>query len=241
MNKLLPLDKILLLNHYLSMNSNMLGLLVSISLILLILFFVFVLKKITHMNDELLRKIVHISVSNWWLLNLLYVSDVKYAIVGPIAFMFMNSIFVFKPKVGDKFGFVGKQRNYGLVYYPFSLGILVLLCYNNIIPYYAGTIGVLCMGYGDGFAAITGSIWGKSKIPFNTGGKTYLGSFVMVVVCNLVCVFTFALATDFSTISIIIASLIISIVASLVEMITPLGLDNISVPIITAVLAGAIL
>ena len=219
----------------------MLGLLVSMLLVLLILFFVFVLKKITHMNNELLRKIVHISVSNWWLLNLLYVGDVRYAIVGPIAFMFMNSIFVFKPKIGDKFGFVGKTRNYGLVYYPFSLGILVLLCYNNIIPYYAGTMGVLCMGYGDGFAAIAGTIWGKKKIPLETGGKTYLGSFVMVVVCNLICVFTFALTTDFSTLSIIIASLIISLVASLVEIITPLGLDNISVPLVTAILAGFIL
>lgn len=223
------------------MNSNMLGLLTSTALVILILFFVFVLKKITKMNNELLRKIVHISVSNWWLLNLLYVGDVRYAIVGPIAFIFMNSIFVFKPKVGEKFGFVGKQRNYGLVYYPFSLGILVLLCYNNILPYYAGTIGVLCMGYGDGFAAITGTIWGKQKIPLNTGGKTYLGSFVMAVVCNLICVLTFALTTDFSTISIVLASLVISIVASVVEMITPLGLDNISVPLVAAVLAGVIL
>lgn len=223
------------------MNSNLLGLLTSMALVFFILCLVFILKKITNMGNELLRKIVHISVSNWWLLNLIYVSDVKYAIVGPIAFMFMNSIFVFKPKLGDKFGFVGRQRNYGLVYYPFSLGIIVLLCYNNILPYYAGTIGVLCMGYGDGLAAITGSRWGKTKIPLNTGGKTYLGSFVMVVVCNFICVLTFALATDFSTISIVLASLVLSLVASFIEMITPRGLDNISVPVITAILAGVIL
>lgn len=230
-----------LLFHYLLMNSNMIGLLVSTSLVLLILFFVFILKKITHMNNELLRKIVHISVSNWWLINLFFVSDVKYAIVGPIAFTLLNSIFVFNPKFAAKFGFVGKKRNYGLVYYPISLGILVLLCYNNYLPYFAGTIGVLCMGYGDGLAAITGSKWGRLKVPLNTGGKTYFGSAIMVVVCNIICVLTLMFSTNYSTQTIVILSVVLSVVASFIEMITPLGLDNISVPLITAILAGVLI
>lgn len=97
------------------------------------------------------------------------------------------------------------------------------------------------MGYGDGFAAITGSIWGKKKIPLKTGGKTYLGSFVMLVVCNLISIIVLAFTTNLTTQSIIVASLIISFVASFTEMITPLGLDNISVPLLTAVLVGVII
>ena len=223
------------------MNSNVAGLIWSILFILTILAFVAVLKKTTKINDEILRKIVHIGVSNWWLINLHFKLDMEVVIIAPLVFMFLNAFAIMVPKVGEIFGFVGKKRNYGLIYYPFSISVLLYLCYSGYLPFYAGTIGVLCMGYGDGFAAITGTLWGNKKISLKTGGKTYLGSFVMAVVCNLVCVFTFALSTSFGTLQIIIASLIISIVSALVEMLTPLGLDNVSVPLIAAVLAGAIL
>ena len=96
------------------------------------------------------------------------------------------------------------------------------------------------MGYGDCFAAIFGTLFGKKKIPLPTGGKTYFGSIVMLIVCFLSCYFIFSFMTDFNIKMIILSSLLVSVAASLIEVITPLGLDNISVPLLCALIVGGL-
>ncbi len=223
------------------MNTDILGLIIATFLISLILLFVMLLKKKTNLSDEILRKIVHITVSNWWIFNLFFIKDPQIALIAPIIFICVNSIFVFKPESGVKFGFSSNTRNIGLVYYPISFLILIYFCYNNKLAYAAGTIGAMSMGYGDGFAALIGLKWGKRKVSKYTGNKTYLGTFFMAVICNFVSLITLTLMSDLSISSIVYFSIIIGLSGALIELVTPKNLDNLSVPLGLALITGMLL
>ncbi len=239
-NRVVWLDKLMSSGHYFIMNINCIGLLISIIYIGLVLSSSILIKKKTSVSDETVRKIIHILSANWWLILICYIKNPLFALSGPIVFLFVDSVFVFYPQFGKYIGCPERNRNYGLVYYPFSLIILIIYSYLGTLSLSAATIGVFCMGYGDGFAALFGSKFGKKKIPLPTGGKTYLGSFVMAIVCFFCSVIILILMSDLLFYQIIFSSIIISIVATFVEVVTPLGLDNISVPIISALIAGGL-
>jgi len=169
-----------------------------------------------------------------------FFDNILYAISGPIVFVFLNSLFVFYPEVGKVIGCPDKKRNLGLVYYPFSLIILILLVYLGDLELYAATVGVFAMGYGDGFAAILGFLYGDKKIPLATGGKTYLGSIVMLFVCIVSSFIIFSFMSDSTFLIKLLASILIGVAASLIEVISPLGFDNISVPLFVTLLAGGL-
>ena len=226
--------------HYFTMKTNYIGLFISVIYVASVLGLSVFIKAHTLVKDETVRKIIHILSANWWLILIKYINDPLIAVIGPLGFVFLDSLFIFYPKLGKPFGCSNKNRNFGLVYYPFSLIILILYSYLGALDISAATVGVFCMGYGDGFAAIIGSKWGKKKIPLPTGGKTYLGSFVMIIVCFVSSFIILTLMSDLTLTLIILSSILISLVASLVEVITPLGLDNISVPILSALIAGGL-
>jgi phytol kinase len=223
------------------MNINCIGLFISIIYIGLVLSFSILIKKKTSVSDETVRKIIHILSANWWLILIFYIKNPLFALIGPIVFLFVDSLFIFYPQFGKHIGCPKRNRNYGLVYYPFSLIILIAYSYLGTLSLSAATIGVFCMGYGDGFAALFGSKFGKKKIPLPTGGKTYLGSLVMAIVCFISSFLILIIMSDLLLYQIISYSIIISICATLIEVITPLGLDNISVPIISALIAGGLI
>ncbi len=222
------------------MNSNCLGLLLSFGYVFLVLFFAVLINNFTKEKDEIVRKTVHILSSNWWFILIHYIDNIYIASIGPLLFIFLNTTILFYTNLGKYIGSSDKKRAFGLIYYPFSLLILVFWTYSGFLPFYAATIGILSMGYGDGLAAIFGSLFGKKKVKLPTGGKTYLGSLIMLVVCFISSFIVLNYAIDITLVENIIFSLIIGLVATILEVITPLGLDNISVPLLSALLVGGL-
>jgi phytol kinase len=186
-------------------------------------------------SPEVVRKFIHIAVSNWWIILLYFFDNLAFALIGPISFVLINSIAVFSG-VANFLGVHDIKRNLGLIYFPISLMILVILCYTNILPVWAGTIGVFAMGYGDGLAALLGHAYGKKKI---WKQKSLLGSIVMCITTFIVIIIVgllYHLIQD-SVTSYILISILLSAVITLIELFTPSGLDNISVPLSAALLA----
>ncbi|MDY4799920.1 MAG: hypothetical protein SO157_11375, partial [Bullifex sp.] len=118
-------------------------------------------------------------------------------------------------------------RDNGLIYFPITLLVLTLCFYRGIITSRAVITGVLAMGYGDGLAALIGSKLGKHKYSVFGATKSYEGSAVMILTVFVIC-----LLLGYS----LPACLIIAVVSALLESVTPLGLDNLTVPILTALL-----
>ena len=220
----------------LDMNSNIVGLVASFAFLGIVIVFAFVLGKKTDISSETMRKIIHIGVSNWWFLEITMFTTLSYALVGPIFFIISNSLFTFLDW-GRFIGMNDRKRNYGLIYFPVTLLLLVVLQYQGVLPSIACTIGVLVMGYGDGLAALIGRKWGKRKLNIPSGGKTWLGTFVMFLVSFLVSFIGLMMASlPFG--SVVGVSLLVGVVSAFVEAITPLGLDNLTVPLLAAFIVG---
>lgn len=217
------------------MNSNVVGLLISFPFLALVIGIGIALKKWCSISSESMRKFIHIGVSNWWFLELKFFTTTGWALVGPITFIILNSLFTFLDW-GTALGLGDRKRNYGLIYFPVTLVILVLLQYSGLVSPLASTAGVLVMGYGDGLAALIGAKWGRREIPFNVSKKSYLGTLTMFGVSVAIIFGALFFFSDLSVGTVIVSALVIGAVSAVVEVLTPFGLDNLTVPLLAAVL-----
>ncbi|MFP4362363.1 MAG: diacylglycerol/polyprenol kinase family protein [Spirochaetia bacterium] len=220
---------------------NIVGLVVSYFYIFLFIGIATAAMKFGKISTGLSRKIIHIGVSHWWLIAMYFFTSPFWAMIGPITFIILNAL-SYKINIFEAMDAGGKKSNLGTVYFPISLLVLVLLAWNGNIPLYAGALGVLIMGWGDGLAAIVGSRGLKSpKINLFGINKSLSGTLTMFAVSIIVAVvilsvFNPALAVT----SILLQAGVLSLFATLIELFTPFGIDNLTVPILTAVFYQAV-
>jgi len=121
----------------------------------------------------------------------------------------------------------------GLVYYAITWTILAYVFFDNRVVI---AIGILAMSYGDGLASLLGSRYGRRKYTVFHDTKSYLGSLVMALATFgtlLVAVVYYSVPVS----SVLLLTILgIAMIAMVVEAVTPLGLDNLSVPFVVAVL-----
>lgn len=211
---------------------NVWGLVASYILIFLIIGISTVLQKNQLVGDEGARKFIHIGVSNWWILAMVFFTDenaVWYAVIAPFTFIVLNylSYRLNLVKAMER----GGKGNLGTVYFPISLLILVIVSFGLLKNPYIGAVGILVMGYGDGFAAVIGTAFGKHKLAF---GKSIEGSLTMFIVSYLVVLFISVMLMPISMA--LIVALGVAALATVVELVTPKGLDNLSVPLSTSLI-----
>jgi uncharacterized protein (TIGR00297 family) len=180
------------------------------------------------------RKIVHITVAHWWLLMMATIDLFWVAVIGPVSFIILNLISLksgmFKAMEDPQPG-----RNYGTVYFPVSLLVLVLSAWAGLIPLWVGGVGILVMGWGDGLAALAGLRFGKRSATIFGSRKSLIGTSVMFVASFAVtAILTAVFDPDLSLGLLLGRALATAVFASMVELLTPFGVDNITVPILTA-------
>jgi phytol kinase len=181
------------------------------------------------------RKVIHIGVAHWWLIAMAMMDDPWVASVGPLSFIIINATairFRLLPAM-DK---GADSRNWGTVYFPVSLLILVNLCWRGVMPSWVGGIGVLVLGWGDGVAALAGEgssaqgfrIWGGRKSATGTAAM-FAASFAVTIAFTLLFSQRFGSLLPAAGVAAVIAA-----AATVVELVTPLGIDNITVPLVVA-------
>lgn len=191
----------------------------------------YALYRIFHLSSETVRKLIHIGVSNWVFILVGCFENPMWALVGPIAFIVINAIFV-NSGAARLLGMGNRKRDNGLIYFPISLLVLALAWQRGIIEAHDVVAGTLVMGYGDGLAALIGSRWGRHKYSVLNAQKSWEGTVVMFFV-SLAVVLVFTPYT-------LPVAMVMALVASFFEAVTPLGLDNITVPLLT-VLSGVLI
>lgn len=206
---------------------NVWGLVGSYVLIFLIIGISTILQKKNIVGDEGARKFIHIGVSNWWILAMFFFKGddaVWYAMIAPFTFIILNylSYRLNLLKAMER----GGKGNLGTVYFPISLLILVALTFGVLDNPFIGAVGILVMGYGDGLAAVIGKKFGKKKLAFD---KSLEGSLTMFI-ASFIVVFAVAMFTQSVLISLLLA-MGVAAFATLIELVTPKGLDNLSVPL----------
>jgi len=89
------------------------------------------------------------------------------------------------------------------------------------------------MGYGDGCAALIGTKFKLKEFIFFKNTKTVLGSITMFIISFIAISILTLCFNQFSLLNV----LIVSAVATIIEAVSPFGLDNLAVPILTSILS----
>jgi phytol kinase len=203
--------------------NNQLGILISFVFVFAVIGISTLLNKNAILNDEGSRKFIHIAVSNWWILAMLTFDDPLWASFVPLMFVFINYLSM-KKSVFTAMERKSNKQEWGTVYYAISLLILAYVTFAADLAYIGG-IGILIMGYGDGFAALVGTRYGKHRLWFN---KSIEGASVVLSFGILIAGIFFAL---YSPNYWLLKSVIVGVVAMVVELCSPNGFDNLSLPL----------
>jgi phytol kinase len=125
-------------------------------------------------------------------------------------------------------------HNYGLVLYAISYTILALVFSSQ--PYILAA-GIIPLAYGDAAASLVGQKYGRHTYSIS-GKKSIEGSIAMFTVCFVGLSASFLFFSYFYTlpaVSFVLSALGVATLATAIEAITPKGLDNLVVPLCSAV------
>lgn len=227
------------------MHGDIWGLLLSVALILSCLISSFLVarhgrKAFGDLCPEIARKIVHIGVSNWFFIYCHVFESDLWPIIGLAGFAVINAVMNMSGGLHVLMGQESTKRNWGLVQYPISIIILIMLRHFGVGDMVCVGCGVLGMGYGDGLASIIGMKVRSKNLPGKTK-KTVAGSITMACI-TFVVVFLLNIfyKQGVEMTRLVLVSLLAGVCASFVEAYTPFGLDNISVPLTIYLIAGLI-
>lgn len=184
-------------------------------------------------DSELVRKVVHIGVGNvillaWWFQIPLWLG------VGA-SFLFSGlTLASYYVPILASINSVGR-KSLGTFFYTISFGLLIGWFWTIGEPQYA-VLGILVMTWGDGLAAIVGQRFGKH--PYKLWGvqKSWEGSLTMAAASFGVSSLLLLSTQGFQWQTVLI-SLIVAVTATGLEAFSKFGIDNLTVPVVSAALS----
>ncbi|WP_016952664.1 diacylglycerol/polyprenol kinase family protein [Anabaena sp. PCC 7108] len=193
----------------------------------LIICIAWVVSRFTDSEPEIIRKIVHIGTGNviliaWWLNIPPFVGIIASIFASFITLI--SYIFPILPGINS----VGRQ-SLGTFFYAVSIGVLVASFWDLHQPQYA-VLGIMIMAWGDGLAALIGKRFGKHKYTVFGSQKSWEGSLTVTLISYFICL-TILLITQGNIWQTWIVSLIVAVIATVLEAFSFLGIDNLTVPI----------
>ena len=212
--------------------NNLIGIIVSIIYIGMII----VSSKVFEKNGkEASRKYIHIMLSNWWIIAMIFFDNWIWASVLPFAFVFIN-YFSYKSniiKVMERDENDENKDSLGTVYYAISLLILAIATFGFAKNPAIGLCGIIVMGYGDGLAAVIGQAVKSKEFIINENKKSVAGCIAMFLV-------TFIIIAGYLTYveasGVLLKAILVAIVMTVIEAVSKKGTDNITVPLITSLI-----
>ena len=203
---------------------------IKFTLILLYLFSIFlisiVFQKYNKDSKEIVRKIIHIGIGPLIPIAQFLKIDQNSALIftgfGSLM-VFINYSYRLLPAIEDV-----ERKSYGTLFYCLSLFILIALFWDK--DPYALITGFFIMTFGDGLAGLIGKSFKSKTWIFFKQKKSLFGTATMfllslIVVCSVGYAQQKSLNFNF---------LIIAFFATLLEQISVLGIDNLFVPIFSA-------
>ncbi len=191
------------------------------------------LNRLRGTNAEFTRKIVHIGSGNvvliaWWL------QLPSWVLIGASFLASIIALISYFLPILPSINSVGR-KSLGTFFYALSIGVLAQWFWSIGEPQYLA-IGILVMAWGDGMAAIIGQKFGQHGYEILGVKKSWEGSLTMMGVSFIVTsVILLWVGVPLSTV--VIASFIVAMAAMGLEAFSKLGIDNLTVPLGSAVLA----
>jgi phytol kinase len=184
-------------------------------------------------DAEIVRKVVHIGVGHvillaWWLQIPLWLG------VAASGFFSAIALLSYRIAILPSINGVGR-KSLGTFFYAVSFGVLIAWFWSIQQPYYA-VIGILVMTWGDGLAALIGQRFGRHLYKLWGVQKSWEGSLTMLVASYTVS--SLILFTVQGNIwQTWVVSLAVAAIATGLEAFSKLGIDNLTVPVVSAAIA----
>jgi phytol kinase len=203
---------------------------------------IFIAVRIDKFPKNLKRKFLHIMIGNF-----VYVIPFFAFTTFPLNFpFFVASPFILltllvspalpfnlKNKISGLADITTDGHQFGLVLYAISYTILAFFFSAKS---YVMIAGILPMAFGDAAASIVGQKMGRHQ--FNIFSKKSIegttAMFTITFVSVTLSLLLFSYLCPFSTSTLLLASLGVAALATVTEVLTPKGLDNLTVPLISA-------
>lgn len=190
-------------------------------------------RRFTSANPEITRKIVHIGAGQvillaWWLQTPTWMgitASVLFSLVALLSYRYP-----ILPGING----VGRH-SLGTFFYAASIGLLTAAFWPMGLPQYAA-LGILVMTWGDGLAALVGQNFGRHRYKVLGSTKSWEGSLTMLLMSFTVSLLILGFTTGF-TASVLLIAALVALAATLLETLSFYGLDNLTVPLGSAVLA----
>lgn len=180
---------------------------------------------------EFTRKVVHIGVGMWAFGTAALFTDKWFAVIPPVAFIALNYI-SYRRNVFAAME-VADKSNLGTVYFPIAFAAIILLFFDLSKALMVALL--MPMTWGDAFAAILGRRFGRHRYAvFDRGAvrgasRSLEGSAAMFIFSFLSAAITLAIfGTPLD--AAILFGVVLALFATVVEAISPAGLDNLLVP-----------
>jgi phytol kinase len=186
-------------------------------------------------GSEFVRKVVHIGTGQiillaWWL-------NIP-AWVGISAGIFFSAVAIASyylpllPSINNV-----NRQSWGTCFYAMSIGILIALFWPIGKPEYA-VLGVLIMSWGDGLAGLIGQRFGQHRYLLWGSKKSWEGSITMAIVSTIMTLLVLLPnANNPQVWPIALIATIVGVASAGLETWGKWGIDNLTVPIGSAILA----
>ena len=204
---------------------------IAFTIVFLYLFLIFFIsiffKKYFSDNKEVLRKIIHIGIGPLIPLALYLKIDQNSALIFTSIIMLMiilNYLFEVFPTIEDV-----DRKSFGTIFYSLSLFILIFIFWNK--DPYALIAGFFIMTFGDGLAGLVGKNINSRSWILLQQKKSLVGTLTMFVT-SLIVVISLGYTQHNTT---FLSYFTIALIATLLEQFSILGIDNLIVPITSAI------
>ena len=178
------------------------------------------------------RKFIHIAVGMWAYGTVLLFEQRAWAIVPPLAFVAINALSYWRGTF--KAMETGEKGQLGTIYFPLSFAAIIWLLWGR--PHLV-VASLMPMTWGDALAAVVGQRIGQRRYVVGRCTRSLEGSvgmFLLSWAATLVALLLLAPATlePMATVGVAATT---ALLATVVEAVSPWGIDNLTVPAVSVV------
>ena len=213
------------------MNQDWLALIISFVYVFAMIGFAEGLRKWRRYSVEFTRKFIHIAVGMWAFGTVLLFERREFAIIPSLAFIAINALSYWQGTF--KAMETGEAGQLGTIYFPISFTIIIWFLWDQ--PHLL-VASIMPMTWGDALAAVVGKRFGKRHYTVGSSQRSLEGSLTMFL-SSLIATFLplillsspsmeFANAFGIATVT--------ALAATAIEAVSPWGIDNLTVPAISA-------
>jgi len=179
-------------------------------------------------STDFTRKFIHLTVGMWSVGTVLLFERWYMAIIPPVSFILLN-YFSYRQETFKAME-TGEKGNLGTVYFPLSFSLVIVLFWGS--PHLL-VASLMPMTWGDAMAAVLGRRYGQFRYTLWGSTRSLEGSVSMFLFAFMA---TFLVLWLFPPLSLglsLLYALVVALLATLVEAVTPWHLDNLTVPLVS--------